>query len=893
MLASFGVTASAKTEIKNVSPAITADVGEKIDLTAYSVVFDESIKAVSNVVWKDESGATVTEVTPDKKGVIKLTAINAEKNWEKTIYVVAKEKDETEYVLYEADFSKYTSVDELRKDGFVTNDGDNCYTFEDGALLIGNGSRDYVRLIFPEWLGDFGDYSITADAKMINSADTNRWFGLVYRIKNENGKYYPYYHMCVRENTTLSNGIEFAERTSKDAWNVAVTAMGDIYSLKDGYHKFNIQAFGNKIQYNIDGLEYIYTTDSIIGSKVPYYAKGMVGLTVNYGRMSVKTVKIAIQEKVPVKAEKRVKLIENKHDANNLINTIANVERVGFADDIGSAGIVMAKVSEIDDVSAFVSKCHENQVLPTFIVESEDDVNKVDEAYKANVKIDANVVSTDAKLLKAMRDKQPIFRTGLIVDIDSANITETTANEIRLAVRSAPATFCVIPIEDATYDMVDELQELAIAVWVDMSSVSAEEYTVKALQALTAGANGVISTSESELTKVINEYFVENTMTRTPVMIGHRGNPSQAPENSLSGFIKAYENGADVFEVDVEITRDGEIIIMHDSTLNRTTNYTGSLNVNQMTLNDIKKYYVKTKSGTLTDETVPTLREVFEEFKDKDCKIFVEFKGGNANNIKTTCALIKEYGMEHKVDVISFNIAFLTATQKEIPGMATGYLHSPSGAAGTPIDALDVIYTSLQMAQKYNSTINPSNTVATRDYMQAATDRGITVWPWTYNAGNNESAFLSGCDGVTTDDMQWVTNMAKNIVAGDIGVAKGQTANSGAKVVTYGNTETEIDGSNLIVKVIDGNDFISVENGVITGVEEGTATVMYGYATKTTAGGEYVVYSQPVKVNVSIPEVNEEQKSEGGNGIVIVIVSVVAVLALGIGGFVFFKKKKA
>ncbi|MBQ4317373.1 MAG: hypothetical protein IJC20_03900, partial [Clostridia bacterium] len=114
-----------------------------------------------------------------------------------------------------------------------------------------------------------------------------------------------------------------------------------------------------------------------------------------------------------------------------------------------------------------------------------------------------------------------------------------------------------------------------------------------------------------------------------------------------------------------------------------------------------------------------------------------------------------------------------------------------------------------------------------------------------------------------------------------------------AKVVTYGNTETEIDGGNLIVKVIDGSEFISVENGVISGVEEGVATVMYGYATKTTAGGEYVVYSQPVKVNISVPEVNEEQKRENGNGIVIVIISVVAVLAVGIGGFVFFKKKKA
>ncbi len=895
LLSSLMVTeALAVTEITNTNPAITAIVGDKVDLTAYSVEFDGDSKATAGISWKDESGKAITEITPDKKGVTKLTASANGKS--KTIYLVTKEKDDEEYVLFEADFSEYSSLEELKNDGFVMTLDEKFYVLQDGTLVMGNGMQDYARLILPEWLGDFGDYSITTEMKMVDTTDNARWFGLVYRIKNENNAYYPYYHMCIREKTTVNNGIEFAERTSENAWNVAVTTAGDIVSMKNGYHTINVKAFEGAIQNNIDGSEYLYVAETVVGEKVGYYSKGMVGITMNYGRASVKSIRVAVQSSKPEKAVKQLKLINAAHEENNLKNPIANVQSVASAEDISASGSVYAKVSEIEDLKAFGEKCNEIQALPTFVVDTLDELTALDTAMSESKLKDANIVSADPAVLTKSRELRPLVRTGLLVDLPEGVLDSKAANEIRLQVRSAPATFCVIPIEDAIYASVDELQELAVAVWVlTDAKTDSKDYTVQALKAVTSGANGIITASSSELTKVINEYLAENAMTRTPVMIGHRGNPSQAPENSLSSFIKAYENGADVFEVDVEITKDGEIVIMHDDNLKRTTNYTGNAKIGQMTLAEIKQYKLKASDGSLTDESAPSLREVLEYFADKDCKIFVEFKGGTVANIKTTCDLVKEYKMEDRVDVISFSPNFLSLTQKEISGMSTGYLHAPTGSTSTIEDALDVIYNSLLTAQGYNSTINPSQGVASIYYMQVATDRGMTVWPWTYNAKSNNSAFFNGCDGVTTDDMQWVTNMAKYLSASDIDITEGDTADAGVKVVTYGRSETELSLDKLIVKVIDGEEFVKIEDGKLVGSKLGSATVMYGYKTKSTDGTEYVLYTQPVTVNVVTPEAESaasDTDSGNGNAGLIIGIIVAALVLIGGGAFVFLKKKK-
>lgn len=103
------------------------------------------------------------------------------------------------------------------------------------------------------------------------------------------------------------------------------------------------------------------------------------------------------------------------------------------------------------------------------------------------------------------------------------------------------------------------------------------------------------------------------------LLAAHRGCWRLAPENSLGAIAKAIENRIDIVEIDVHSTRDGVLVLMHDSTVDRTTN--GSGKVSKLTLAALKKLRLKEAKGgsrnELTSETVPTLEEAFKLGKGK------------------------------------------------------------------------------------------------------------------------------------------------------------------------------------------------------------------------------------------------------------------------------------
>lgn len=99
------------------------------------------------------------------------------------------------------------------------------------------------------------------------------------------------------------------------------------------------------------------------------------------------------------------------------------------------------------------------------------------------------------------------------------------------------------------------------------------------------------------------------------MIIAHRGDWRNAPENSLEAFRNCIKAGIDGIEIDVQETKDGELIIMHDETVNRTTNGKGK--VADFTLEQIKSLYLKSGINTLTRHRIPTLAEVFELCKGK------------------------------------------------------------------------------------------------------------------------------------------------------------------------------------------------------------------------------------------------------------------------------------
>lgn len=113
--------------------------------------------------------------------------------------------------------------------------------------------------------------------------------------------------------------------------------------------------------------------------------------------------------------------------------------------------------------------------------------------------------------------------------------------------------------------------------------------------------------------KKINEVFL-NPQSSVVMIAAHRGAHLEAPENSLAAFKKAIELGIDIFELDVRRTKDGKLVLMHDKTVNRTTNGTGP--VESFTFAEIRNLRLK-HNNQLTDEKVPTLEEALMVAKGK------------------------------------------------------------------------------------------------------------------------------------------------------------------------------------------------------------------------------------------------------------------------------------
>lgn len=143
------------------------------------------------------------------------------------------------------------------------------------------------------------------------------------------------------------------------------------------------------------------------------------------------------------------------------------------------------------------------------------------------------------------------------------------------------------------------------------------------------------------------------------IVFAHRGLPVKFAENSLQGFKYAATHGAEGVEFDVHLTKDKVPVVMHDETLDRTTNGTGY--IKGYTLNEIRKFHLE------NGEPVPLLSELFEILQDKDLYINLEFKTNKIHDVGIeviVLSLAKQYHFVHPIIFSSFNYQTLKNCQK-------------------------------------------------------------------------------------------------------------------------------------------------------------------------------------------------------------------------------------
>jgi len=167
-----------------------------------------------------------------------------------------------------------------------------------------------------------------------------------------------------------------------------------------------------------------------------------------------------------------------------------------------------------------------------------------------------------------------------------------------------------------------------------------------------------------------------------PVIFAHRGASAHAPENTLAAFRLAVEHGAPAIELDVKLTADRQVVVLHDQTVDRTTNGHGDLRT--FTLADLRKLEAGGPfAAQYPGEKIPTLAEVFEAV-GQQVYINVEltnYASTGDNMVDLVAGLVKEYAMQERVIFSSFFPFNLVRMRRYFPQAPAGLLAS-EGPAG-------------------------------------------------------------------------------------------------------------------------------------------------------------------------------------------------------------------
>lgn len=233
-------------------------------------------------------------------------------------------------------------------------------------------------------------------------------------------------------------------------------------------------------------------------------------------------------------------------------------------------------------------------------------------------------------------------------------------------------------------------------------------------------------------------------MTR-PLNLAHRGASTVAPENTLPAFERALALGADGIELDVQQTRDGALVVIHDETLERTTNgkgYVRSYTLAELKQLDAGAWLAPEWAGT----RIPTVDEVFDTLPTT-AVVNLELKGvswKSAGLEAATLALIRRRALWDRVIVSSFNPVALWRLRHAAPQLRLGLLFAP--AMPLPLARAWARHL-LPLA-----ALHPMAAMVTPRLIAASHDAGLDVNVWTVNEPAQMRTLIDqGVDGIITD----------------------------------------------------------------------------------------------------------------------------------------------
>jgi len=233
--------------------------------------------------------------------------------------------------------------------------------------------------------------------------------------------------------------------------------------------------------------------------------------------------------------------------------------------------------------------------------------------------------------------------------------------------------------------------------------------------------------------------------------VAHRGGSGLGPEETMLAFDASYALGVDVFEIDVQSTSDGVLVLMHDTTVDRTTGALGAVNDftwDEISAMDAAYFYTKDDGATYplrgTGVTVTRLDELFTAYPDM--LYMIESKQDSPSITQEIIDAVDAAGLRGEVALASFTDAEVLQFRDLAPDILTTLtlvegLDWYAGASGwePPVPL-------------FSAPLEYGPITVTADDLTRAHDQGMTVWVWTINESEvMEEVVAMGADGIITD----------------------------------------------------------------------------------------------------------------------------------------------
>jgi glycerophosphoryl diester phosphodiesterase len=242
----------------------------------------------------------------------------------------------------------------------------------------------------------------------------------------------------------------------------------------------------------------------------------------------------------------------------------------------------------------------------------------------------------------------------------------------------------------------------------------------------------------------------------SPEVIAHRGASEAAPENTLAAIVLAWRQGADAVEVDVRLSRDGQIVLMHDSSTERTSRH--DARVANQTLAELKTLDVGGPYGDeWAGEPIPTLAEALATVPAEG-RIFIDLKVGREIVPELVRVIEASQLRPAQLVVTGTSLSTLAAVKREIPDAAAYWIvtlrqHPETRAWLPPVSnrihrARQAGFDGLNF--RMSGVIEPG-------VVNQVRQAGLKVYVWTVNTEDEaRQAINAGVDGITTDRPGWL-----------------------------------------------------------------------------------------------------------------------------------------